>query len=168
MLLAACSPAAPPDVGSTPHKAVAIDDVWPPVAAEDPTDAMTADAALRALDGATIKVRAQLVALAPPCAQCNVSTERGESTAEDDRIGRTNRDRGPTHPGPNLPGCVPCPGAAVTFADVPGAPPLRVTGTAEALQKRHVGHVFVLTGTFHARGESGPELETTDVRAIRR
>ena len=143
-----------------------VDDVWPPLATEDSTDAMTADAALRALDGATIKVRAQLVAIATPCPKCNVSPDLGEGTAEGASVGRTSRERGPVKPGPNLPGCVRCPGAAVTFADGPGAPPLRATGSAEALQRRHIGQVFVITGTFHARGESGPELETTDVHAI--
>lgn len=153
-------------MGSTPRKPVAIDDVWPAAATDDASDAMTVDAALRALDGATIKVRAQLVALAPPCADCNRSPDIGENTVEDDRVGHTTRDRGPTHTGPNLPGCVPCPGAAVTFADAPGAPPIRASGSAEGLQKRHVGKVFVLTGTFHARGEGGPEIEVTDVRAL--
>ena len=34
------------------------------------------------------------------------------------------------------------------------------------VEGRHVGHVFLLTGTFHANGAAGPELEVTDVRAL--
>ncbi|NVL67919.1 hypothetical protein, partial [Escherichia coli] len=69
--------------------------------------------------------------------------------------------------------CTACPPPAVTINDEPpkasaspSSPPLRATGAAEGLQARHVGHLFLFTGTLHANGAQGPELEVTDVRAL--
>ena len=152
-------------VGVTERPAVKVAE-WPPVATS-PADALGVNAALSSVDGAQIRVRAYLIAITLPCPVCNVRGQRPLAT-EADRIGKTARPRGP-----DLPGCPPCPAAAATFSDEPptsspspGTPPLRAVGSAEALQARHVGHVFLLTGRFHARGELGPELEVSDVRAV--
>lgn len=159
------------EVGVTPRKSVGALGDWPPSAkdAADVADAVTVDTALRSVEGAQIRVRGYLVARTPPCAACNVTGQADKpQPPAPDRIGRTARPSGP-----ELPGCNQCPPAAVTFSDQPptaspspSAPPLRAVGVAEGLQARHLGHVFVLTGTFHPRGEQGPELDVTDVRAI--
>ncbi len=159
------------EVGVTPRKSVGALGDWPPVAhdATAVADAVTVDTALRSVDGAQVRVRGYLVARTPPCAACNVTGQSDKpQPAAPDRIGHTARPNGP-----DMPGCNQCPPAAVTFSDQPptaspspSAPPLRAVGVAEGLQARHLGHVFVLTGTFHPRGEQGPELDVTDVRAI--
>ena len=173
LALLACGGAAAKDmeVGVTPRKSVGALGDWPPVAnaASDVADAVTVDTALRSVEGAQVRVRGYLVARTPPCAACNVSGQSDKpQPPAPDRIGRTAR---PT--APDMPGCNQCPPAAVTFSDQrptaspsPSLPPLRAVGVAEGLQARHLGHVFVLTGTFHPRGAQGPELDVTDVRAI--
>jgi len=156
------------EVGVTPRKSVGALGDWPPAAA-DAADAVTVDTALRAVEGAQVRVRGYLVARTPPCAACNVSGQADKpQPPAPDRIGRTARPSGP-----DLPGCNQCPPAAVTFSDLPptaspspSSSPLRAVGVAEGLQARHLGHVFVLTGTFHPRGAQGPELDVTDVRAL--
>lgn len=157
------------EVGVTPRKSVGPLGDWPPVATAADEEAVSVDAALRSEEGAQLRVRAYLIARTPPCAACNV-TGQSEATVRrpEDRIGKTSRARGP-----DMPGCNQCPPSAATFSDQPesAAPSaanasLRAVGAAEGLQARHVGHVFVLTGTFHPRGEQGPELEVTDVRAV--
>lgn len=157
--------AADSQIGVTPRPAVSVAD-WPPVATS-PGQTVTVKDALGCADGAQIRVRGYLIAVTPPCPACNVRGQ-GSSAKEEDRIGKTARPRGP-----DMPGCAPCPAGAATFSDEgptaspsPASAPLRAIGGAEGLQARHVGHLFVLTGTFRARGELGPELEVTDVRAI--
>ena len=153
-------------IGETQRPAVRIAD-WPPVVTS-PGESVTVDAALRSADGAQIRVRGYLVALTAPCPACNVGRDLGQAPKDEGSIGRTARARGP-----EMPGCAPCPPKAATFSDEapaasasPSSSPLRAVGGAEALQARHVGHMFVLTGTFHPRGEQGPELDVSDVRAI--
>lgn len=166
------APALDPSVGETERPVVKVAE-WPPLATPSDGGAdpgvSTVHAALGCADGAQIRVRGYLVALSPACPRCNVVGQQGGATLEKDRIGKTARAGGSAA----LPGCAPCPPAAATFSDEaptaspsPGSPPLRAVGTAEGLQPRHVGHVFLLTGTFHARTEQGPELEVTDVRAL--
>ena len=156
-------------IGVTERPAVSVA-AWPP-RATSPVEAVDVAAALSSPDGAQIRVRAYLIAITLPCPACNVRGQRPIGK-EEDRIGKTARSRGP-----DLPGCTPCPAAAATFSDEPptsspspspspATAPLRAVGSAEGLQARHVGHVFLITGTFHARGEVGPELEVSDVRAI--
>jgi hypothetical protein len=137
-------------------------DEWPMRASSPPPDVLSVKAVLGSIDGtplhdgAQIHVRAYLVAVTVPCPACNVSR-------------KTTR----TDPRGTPPGCAPCPPPAVTFADEPpgssaasrGAP-LRAVGSAEGLQARHVGQLFLLTGTFHAHGDLGPELDVTDVRTL--
>jgi hypothetical protein len=154
------------DIGETPRPPVKVAE-WPPVATS-PGESVTVDTALRSVEGAQIRVRAYLVALSPPCPACSIGTDRGEATKNEGSVGHTARPRGP-----DLPGCIPCPPAAATFSDQiptaspgPASAPLRAVGSAEGLQARHVGHMFVLTGTFHPRGQLGPELDVSDVRAI--
>jgi len=156
------------EVGVTPRKTGGPLGDWPPVAT-DVADAVTVDTALRSVEGAQVRVRAYLVARTPRCAACNVTgqSEKAQPPAPD-RIGRTSRPNGP-----EMPGCDRCPPAAATFSDQPptasSSPtlsPLRAVGAAEGLQARHLGHLFLLTGTFHPRAEQGPELDVTDVRAI--
>jgi len=156
------------EIGATPRKSVGALGEWPPDAT-DATDAVTVDTALRSVEGAQIRVRAYLVARTPPCTACNV-TGQSERTLPrgPDRIGRTQRTNAP-----DLPGCNQCPPAAVTFSDQqptaspgPGSSPLCSVGVAEGLQARHVGHMFLITGTFHPRAAQGPELDVTDVRAL--
>ena len=155
-------------VGETSRPAVKVAD-WPPVAPSPGEPGVTVQAALGCAEGAQVRVRGYLVALSPACPRCNVVGQRGGSAREEDRIGKTARPGGPQL----LPGCAPCPPAAATFSDeAPTASPtarsapLRAVGAAEGLQARHVGHVFLLTGTFHARTEQGPELDVTEVRAV--
>jgi hypothetical protein len=112
--------------------------------------------------------REDLIAITLPCPSCTVGADRGDSTKAQDRIGKTARPRGP-----DMPGCLPCPPAAATFSDAvptaspsPESAPLRAVGSAEGLQARHVGHMFLLTGTFRAKGATGPELDVSDVHAI--
>lgn len=140
---------------------------WPPSVPSAP-DAATVKTVLSSVDGAQVRVRAYLVAVTLPCPACNTSLGARRSSPHEDAIGRA---RPP--PPSRGPGCEPCPTPAATFSDeAPKAsagsesPPLRAVGAAEALQARHVGHLFLLTGTFHATGPMGPELEVTDVRAI--
>ncbi|MDB4945418.1 MAG: hypothetical protein JWP97_4952 [Labilithrix sp.] len=156
--LVACGSPAPDaeaPVGVTPRKAVPVDATWPAVATgEDVAAATTVEVALRAPEGARVAVRAVLVALPAPCPTCNVGADRGAGTAVDARIGSTSRPRG-RH---DLPGCAPCPAAVVTFAEAaPGegtpSPPLATTGASEALQPRHVGRSFVLTGIVAGEGD---------------
>ncbi|MDB4935740.1 MAG: hypothetical protein JWP87_2712 [Labilithrix sp.] len=143
-------------------------DEWPPLS-QSPPDASTVKAVLGSADGAQVRVRAYLVAVTLPCPACNVDAR---STPREELPGRTARPRGPTPPG-----CSPCPEPAATISDdMPTAsptagasvttPPLRAVAVAGGLQPRHVGHVFLLTGIFHANGAQGPELEVTDVRAL--
>lgn len=143
------------------------DPTWPSpgVAPPDALDVRAALSSLESVDGAAVRVRAYLVAVTLPCPACAV----GERTAKapEPAVGRSRRPRLP-----DMPGCLPCPTPAATFGDRAslGAddaePRLRATGAAEGLQSRHVGKAFLLTGTFHARGVQGPELEVTDVRAL--
>lgn len=172
VLLGCGGPTAPPiEVGVTPRRSVGELGDWPPVATDATAvaDAVTVDTALRSVEGAQVRVRAYLVARTPPCAACNV-TGQSERTLPrgPDRIGRTQRTNAP-----DLPGCNQCPPAAVTLSDqpptaspAPASSPLRAVGVAEGLQARHVGQLFLLTGTFHPRAEQGPELDVTDVRAL--
>ncbi|HSO31776.1 MAG TPA: hypothetical protein VLT33_04655 [Labilithrix sp.] len=170
--LLACGGAAAQDleVGVTPRKGVAAIGDWPPVVAAAEGEALTVETALRSVEGAPIRVRAYLIARTPPCAACNV-TGQSEATVKrpEDRIGKTARSRGP-----EMPGCNQCPPAAATFGDQPAtaaspspaSPSLRAVGAAEGLQARHLGHLFLLTGTLRPRGEQGPELDVTDVKAV--
>ena len=155
-------------VGETRRRAVTVSE-WPlPVAA--PAEALSVQTALGATDGAQIRVRGYLVALSPACPACTVVGAHGRSTPEEDRIGKTARPRGP-----EVPGCPPCPPAGVIFSDEPAGASasrspasavVRAVGSAEGLQARHLGRPFLLTGTFHARGAGGPELDVSDVRAV--
>jgi hypothetical protein len=154
-------------IGATDRPAVKVAD-WPPVVTS-PVPAVTVNDALGSADGAQIRVRGYLIAVTLPCPACNnVGADRGKSTKVEGRIGKTARPRGP-----DVPGCQPCPAAAATFSDAvptslssPDSAPLRAVGGAEGLQARHIGHMFLLTGTFHATGPDGPELDVSDVRAI--
>jgi hypothetical protein len=153
-------------IGATDRPAVKVAD-WPPVVTS-PVEAVTVNDALRSADGAQIQVRGYLIAITLPCPACNVGADRGELTKVEDRIGKTARPRGP-----DMPGCQPCPAAAATFSDAvptaspsPDSAPLRAVGAAEGLQARHVGHMFLLTGTFRAKGAASSELDVSDVRAI--
>jgi hypothetical protein len=141
-------------------------DEWPlPAPAQAPPDVSTVRTVVSSADGAQVHVRAYLVATTLPCPACNTGTRK---VLREDAIGRTGRPEGPM-----APGCSACPPPAVTISDEapkasasPSSPPLRATGAAEGLQARHVGHMFLFTGTFRANGAQGPELEVTDVRAI--
>lgn len=139
-------------------------DAWPPLAAL-PHDAIGATAALASADGEQVRVRAYLVAVTLPCPACSVGERTG--AAPDPRVGKSRRP-----PSPSMPGCLPCPNPAATFSDegpaasATSSAPLRAVGAAEGLQPRHVGKVFLLTGTFHAKGPMGPELDVTDVQAL--
>jgi hypothetical protein len=139
-------------------------DEWPQLVANSPPDAVGVTSALECADGARVRVRAYLVAIAAPCPACNV----GARSKREDLPGRTSK---PTAINPT--GCLPCPDPVATISDEvptasggPKSPPLRAVGVASGLQPRHVGHLFLLTGTFHARLENGPELDVTDVRAL--
>ena len=142
-------------------------DDWPPVA-KSPADAATVKTVLASADGAQVHVRAYLIAVTLPCPACNTNLGQRRSVIRQEGIGRARPP--PPTPGP---GCAPCPPPAATFSDEaptasagPAAAPLRAVGAAEGLQPRHMGHLFLLTGTFHPNGDSGPELEVTDVRAL--
>ena len=139
-------------------------DEWPQLVAHSPPDAVGVKSALECADGAQIRVRAYLVAIAAPCPACNV----GARSKREDLPGRTSK---PTAINPT--GCLPCPDPVATISDElptasggPKSPPLRAVGVAGGLQPRHVGHLFLLTGVFHARAENGPELDVMDVRAL--
>ena len=139
-------------------------DEWPPPSPLPP-DAVTVTNVLASSDGSQVRVRAYLVAVTVPCPVCNVG---GRSMPREEVTGRTSRLRGPAPPG-----CLPCPDPAATISDdgppasgSPSSAPLRAVAVAGGLQPRHVGHMFVLTGVFHANGANGPELEVTDVRAL--
>lgn len=130
-------------------------------------DAVDVRSALVCAEGAQIRVRAYLVAVTSPCPACNVGERSG--APPEGKIGKSPPARTRM---PDMPGCLPCPAPAATFSDeaptasaTPSAP-LRAVGAAEALQPRHVGKSFLLTGTFHAKGALGPELDVTDVRAL--
>lgn len=138
---------------------------WPPLAVA-PGDAVNVKGALASADGAQVRVRAYLVAVALPCPACAVGERTGPR--EQDRVGHTARPAGPT-----MPGCLPCPSPVATFSDeapsasaLPESMPLRAVGGAAGLQARHVGKMFLITGTFHPRGVTGPELDVTDVHAL--
>ena len=177
VLIAACAslacrgspPALDSAVGATPRPAVKVAD-WPPLATSPAEPAVTIEAALGSAEGAQIRMRGYLVALSPACPRCNVvGPGLRAASREQDRIGRTARPGGESF----LPGCAPCPPAAATFSDeaLGGSQStvsskLRAVGAAEGLQPRHLGHVFVLSGTFHARADQGAELDVNDVRAI--
>ena len=147
-----------------------VADEWPPVVAEAPADAASIRTVLGAADGTQVHVRGYLVAIKVPCPACNTNlgARPNANAPREEAIGRA---RTPVAaPGP---GCEPCPPQAATLSDEPpkasvlhDAPPLRAVGAAEALQPRHIGHQFLLTGTFHAQGPQGPELEVTEVRAL--
>lgn len=139
-------------------------DEWPQLVAHSPPDAVGVKSALECAEGAQIRVHAYLVAIAAPCPACNV----GARSKREDLPGRTSK---PTAINPT--GCLPCPDPVATISDElptasggPKSPPLRAVGVAGGLQPRHVGHLFLLTGVFHARAENGPELDVTDVRAL--
>ena len=142
---------------------------WPP-RSTSPADAATVKTVLGSADGAQVRVRAYLVAVTLPCPACNTSLGQGRSAPRPNE-GAIGRARAPaTTPGP---GCAPCPPPAATFSDeapkasaAPSSGPLRAVGAAEGLQARHVGHVYVLTGTFHVNGPQGAELDVTDIRAV--
>jgi len=142
---------------------------WPPLATS-PADAATVKTVLGSADGAQVRVRAYLVAVTLPCPVCNTSLGQGRSSARPNE-GAIGRARAPdTTPGP---GCAPCPPPAATFSDeaprasaAPSSGPLRAVGAAQGLQPRHVGHLYLLTGTFHTNGPQGAELEVTDIRAL--
>jgi len=138
-------------------------DEWPQLAVAPP-DAVTVKSALESVDGAQVRVRAYLVAIASPCPACNT----GQRTNHQDVPGRTTK---PTAMNPT--GCLPCPDPVATINDEvptasggPTSPPLRAVAVAGGLQQRHVGRLFLFTGTFHPRAENGPELEVTDIRAL--
>jgi hypothetical protein len=138
-------------------------DDWPQLA-PSPPDAITVASALESADGAQVRVRAYLVAIASPCPACNV----GGRSMHQDLPGRTTKPNAI-----NPTGCLPCPDPVATISDDvptatggPKSPPLRAVAVASGLQPRHVGHLFLLTGVFHARTENGAELEVTDVRAL--
>ena len=138
-------------------------DEWPQRAIAPP-DAITVKSTLEAVDGAQVRVRAYLVAIASPCPACNT----GERGKHQDVPGRTTK---PTAMNPT--GCLPCPDPVATINDElptasggPTSPPLRAVAVAGGLQQRHVGHPFLFTGIFHPRAENGPELEVTDIRAL--
>lgn len=154
---------------ATPASSASPVEEWPPLA-QSPTDASSVKSVLASADGAQVRVRAYLVAVTLPCPTCNTSLGQGRSSPRPNE-GAIGRARAPTAaPGP---GCSPCPPPAATFSDerptasaAPESSPLRATGAAEGLQPRHVGHLFLLTGTFHAKGAQGAELEVTDIRAL--
>jgi hypothetical protein len=163
-----CGGAQTPEIGVAATPPPRESDEWPPLSTS-PADAATVKTVLGSADGARVRVRAYLVAVTLPCPACNVD---GRTTSREDLPGHTARPRGPLPPG-----CLPCPDPAATISDdVPTAsptaassstnPPLRATAAALGLQPRHVGHMFLLTGVFHANGAQGPELEVTDVRAL--
>lgn len=144
------------------------EDEWP-APSTAPADAATVKTVLASADGAQVRVRAYLVAVTVPCPPCSAGEKRGATP--DPRIGKS-----PAVRRRDMPGCLPCPKAAATFSDelptAKGSPgpehaPLRAVGVAEALQARHVGKAFLLSGTFHAKGDEGPELEVMDIRALR-
>jgi hypothetical protein len=148
-------------VAAPPRPAV---DEWP-LPGHAPPDVSTVRTVVSSADGAQVRVRAYLVAVTLPCPACNTGTRK---VLREDAIGRTGRPEGPM-----APGCSACPPPAVTINDEapkasasPASPPLRATGAAEGLQARHVGRLFLFTGTFHANGAQGPELEVTDVRTL--
>lgn len=143
------------------------DDEWP-APSTAPSDAVSVKTALACADGAHVRVRAFLVAVTSPCPPCSAGESR--TATPDPRIGKSAPTRRR-----DMPGCLPCPKAAATLSDElptakaalgPDHAPLRAVGVAEALQTRHVGKSFLLTGTFRANGEAGPELDVTDVRAL--
>jgi hypothetical protein len=130
-----------------------------------PADAIDVRSTLACAEGAQIRVRAHLVAVTLPCPACAAGERTGAAPAP--IIGKSRRPRPP-----DMPGCLPCPSPAATFSDEPptasvtASAPLRAVGAAEGLQPRHVGKLFLLTGTFHAQGALGPELDVTDVHAL--
>lgn len=143
---------------------------WP-APAQAPDDAMDVEAVVACAEGTPVRVRAYLVAVTVPCPACNVGERTG--TAPERMIGKSSRPRSL-----GMPGCLPCPNPAATFRsaaepsrgtvgarDESGLP-LRAVGVAEGLQSRHVGKRFLLTGTWHATGATGPELDVTDIRAL--
>lgn len=164
----ACSAALSCGGGSASSSLVApiapLADEWP-APAQPAADAIDVRSALGCAEGAQIRVHAYLVAVTLPCPVCNVGERTGPPP--EGKIGKSPRQRSP-----DMPGCLPCPSPAATFSDdVPSASatpsaPLRAVGSAEGLQARHVGRRFLLTGTFHAKGTMGPELDVTDVRAL--
>ena len=141
---------------------------WPAPAIAPP-DASTVRNAVASADGAQVRVRAYLVAVNLPCPACNNGLgARKTAPPREENIGRARPREATVGPG-----CSQCPAQAATFSDEGpkaaasgDAPTLRAVGVAEGLQPRHVGHAFLLTGTFHAKGENGPELDVTDVRAL--
>jgi hypothetical protein len=142
-------------------------DEWP-APATSPPDAASVNTVLGAADGAEVRVRAYLIAINLPCAPCNTTLGAHHEAPHEEGIGHARASLPVAGPG-----CDPCPPPAATFSDdrpkaaaLNNSPPLRATGGAEGLQARHVGHMFLLTGIFHAAGRSGPELEVTDVRAL--
>lgn len=159
-----CGGAAPQPLAGMSGVSAAASPDWPAVA-ELPPDAIDVSAALASEEGAQIRVRAKLVAVTLPCPACNAGERR--ETAPAPKVGASPRPTPRT-----MPGCLPCPSPAATFRDdttsaaaTPSAP-LRAVGVAEGLQGRHVGSEFVITGTFHASGPGGPELDVSDVRAL--
>jgi len=112
-----------------------------------PADAIRVKELLASPDGSQVRVKAYLVASAPPCAPCVAP------------------------PPPAT--CAPCPTPAATFSDdVPGSAirpasaTLRAVGLAGNLATRHVGRLFLLSGTFRIAGGQAPELQVSDIRAL--
>ena len=140
---------------------------WPAPAIAPP-DASTVRDVIASAEGAQVRVRAYLVAVNLPCPACNNGLGARKATPREENIGRARPREATVGPG-----CAQCPAQAATFSDegpkaaASGeAPTLRAVGVAEGLQPRHVGHAFLLTGTFHAKGPNGPELDVADVRAL--
>jgi hypothetical protein len=171
MLLSSCGNSKEPAVGLAGSPAPRQDDEWP-AHVTAPPDAVPIKAVLGASDGAQVRVRAYLVATTLPCPVCNTSLgeQHTPKRQQEDVVGRARQQ--PSTPGP---GCAPCPTPAATFSDeapkgsggaAAESAPLRAVGSAEGLQKRHIGKIFLLSGTFHANGAFGPELDVTDVRVL--
>jgi hypothetical protein len=143
-------------------------DEWP-ARATAPPDAASVKTVLDSADSVPVKMRGYLVAINVPCPVCN--TELGSprsGKAHDTGIGRSRKTETPAGPG-----CVPCPTPAATFSDdppkkaaSPDSAPIRAVGAALGLQPRHIGHVFLLTGTLHTNGAAGPEIDVSDVQIL--
>lgn len=160
LVFACASEPMPRAVGVTPRPPVKVEE-WPPMT-HSTAGTLSLREVLSSPDGAEVRAHAVLKALTPPCSQCNIHGPRAASITPQERVGRTARPRGE-----GTPGCPPCPPAAAFFTDDTEATTLRAVGSAEGLQSRHIGQVFVLRGTFHTSAEHGPSLDVSEVQIVR-